>query len=160
MIVVADATPLIALAKIGKLFLLQRLFGTLHIPPAVYEEVVTHAPQRPGASEVRQATWIQTTSLQDTFSLRYVETELDPGEAEALVLADALNADWVLLDESKARRIAEALDLSCIGTVGLLLLAKRRGYVTAVRPLLDELRTKHFHLSDKVYQSVLYHAGE
>lgn len=76
MIVVADATPLIALAKIGKLFLLQPLFGTLHIPPAVYEEVVTYAPQRPGASEVRQATWIQTTSLQETFSLRYLETEL------------------------------------------------------------------------------------
>lgn len=160
MIVVADATPLIALAKIEKLSLLRRLFGTLHIPPAVYTEVVTQAPQRPGAYEVRGATWIKMTPIQDTSTLRYLRAELDPGEAEALILAEEMSADWVLLDESKARRIPKTLDLSHVGTVGLLLLAKRRGYITEVRPLLDELRKKRFHLSDHVYQSVLREAGE
>jgi predicted nucleic acid-binding protein len=159
-IVIADATPLIALAKINKLSLLKRLFGTLHIPPAVYAEVVTHAPRRPGADEVREATWIQTTSIQDTSALRYLRAALDPGEAETLILAEEMNADWVLLDESKARRIAKALGLSHIGTVGLLLLAKRRGYTAEVRPLLDELRMNRFHLSDKVYRAVLRQAGE
>lgn len=160
MIVVADATPLIALAKIEKLSLLRRLFGTLHIPPAVYAEVVTQAPQRPGAGEVRGATWIKTTPIQNTSTLRYLRAELDPGEVEALILAEEMSADWVLLDESKARRIAKTLELSHIGTVGLLLLAKRRGYITEVRPLLDSLRTKRFHLSNNVYQSVLHQAGE
>lgn len=160
MIVVADATPLIALAKIEKLPLLKQLFGTIYIPPAVYAEVVTNAPQRPGASEVRRATWIETTPLQEISRLRYLRIELDPGEAEALVLAEELQADWVLLDESKARHMAEALDLSYVGTVGLLLFAKRRGYITTVRSLLDELCAKDFHLSDKIYQSILRQAGE
>ena len=160
MIVVSDATPLIALSKIEKLSLLQRLFGDLYVPPAVYAEVVTHAPEYPGASEIGQAAWITTMHLQDTTKVRYLRTELDLGEAEALVLAEELNADWVLLDESKARRIAKALDIPCIGTVGLLLIAKRRGYVTGLRPLLDQLRSQRFHLSDRLYEAVLRQAGE
>lgn len=160
MIVVADATPLFALSKIDKLCLLQRLFSELHIPPAVYAEVVTRAPEHPGASQIRRAAWIITTRLEDATKVRYLRTELDLGEAEALVLAEELNADWVLLDESKARRIAKALDIPYIGTVGLLLLAKRRGYIPELRPLLDQLRSQRFHLSDRVYGSVLRQAGE
>lgn len=160
MIVVADATPLIALSKISKLFVLQRLFVRLHIPPAVYAEVVTNTPQRSGASEIRQAAWIETTPLQDTTKVRYLLGELDLGEAEALVLADEMHADWVLLDESRARHTADVLGLPYVGTVGLLLLAKRRGYIAELRPLLDELRTKRLHLSDRVYQSILRQAGE
>ena len=92
--------------------------------------------------------------------MRYLRIELDPGETEALVLAEELHADWVLLDESKARRVAAILGLQHIGTVGLLLLAKQRGYVPHVRSLLDELRAQQFRLSDRVYQAILEQAGE
>lgn len=160
MIVVSNATPLIALAKLERLALLQELFGTVQIPEAVHEEVVARAPNRPGAAEVGQAAWITVGAPEDRSHVNYLRADLDPGEAEVLILAEELDADWVLLDELRARVAAEMLEIRCIGTVGLLLLAKRMGHVGAVRPLLDELREKKFFLSDKVYQAVLRRAGE
>jgi predicted nucleic acid-binding protein len=159
-IVVSNATPLIALTKISRLDLLQELFGTILIPQAVYDEVVTHAARRPGAAEVRQAEWIYTQAPADRIKVDYLRADLDPGEAEAIVLAEELGADWVLLDETKARLAAELLGLRFTGTIGLLLLAKRMGKIPVIRPLLDELRMKKFHLSEKVYQAVLQQAGE
>ncbi len=160
MIVVSNATPLIGLAKINHLDLLQDLFGAIIIPQAVYNEVVTHAPNRPGAAEIRQATWIQTQAPTDPTKVAYPRAALDPGEAEALVLAEELAADWLLLDEPKARLAARLVGLKFVGTVGLLLLAKQTGKIAAVRPLLDELKVQKFHLSDKVYQAALNQAGE
>ena len=160
MIVVSNATPLIGLAKIGRLTLLQELFGTITIPPAVYDEVVTNAPNRPGAKEIRQAAWIQTQSPIDQTKVDYLRADLDPGEAEALVLAEELDASWILLDEPKARLAAKLLGLKFVGTVGLLLLAKRLGKISSVKPLLDELRAKKFHLNERVYQAVLKEAGK
>jgi predicted nucleic acid-binding protein len=159
-IVVADATPLIALAKISHFTLLQQLFTSIIISQAVYEEVVVNARQRPGASEIRAATWVHIQAPKDAAKVRYLQVELDPGEAETLVLAEEWKADWVLLDESKARRVAIILDLPHIGTIGLLLLAKRQGHIAEIRPLLDDLRSRQFHLSDRVYNAVLHQAGE
>lgn len=136
MIVVSDATPLIALAKIGQLSLLQQLFGGILIPQMVYDEVVTNAALRAGAAEISQAEWISVRSPEDQDRVAYLRTDLDAGEAEALVLANELKADWILLDEAKARLAAEFLGLHFIGTIGLLLLAKRMGILAAIRPLI------------------------
>lgn len=160
MIVVADATPLIALAKIEQITLLRCLFNEICIPQAVYAEVVLAAPERTGADEVRQADWIRIVTICDPTKVRYLRVELDAGEAEALVLAEELQANWIVLDESKARRVAEILGLPYIGTVGLLLLAKQRGCISQLRPLLDALRAQRFRLSDRVYQAVLRQANE
>ncbi len=160
MIVISDATTLIGLAKLRHLSLLQKLFNTIYIPPAVYNEVVQRTPHRPGAMEVQSATWIHVQTPQDQSKINYLRLDLDHGESEALILAEELEANWILLDEAKARLAAELLRLTYIGTVGLLLLAKRAGYVTAVRPLLDELKAKKFHLSDRVYDAVVQKAGE
>jgi uncharacterized protein len=159
-IVVSNSTPLIALSKISYLSLVQDLFGSITIPQAVYQEVVTQAPTRPGAIEIRQASWIKTQVAQDQTKINYLLADLERGEAETLVLAEELSANWVLLDEAKARLVAEFLDLNYIGTVGLLLVAKRMGYIPAIRPLLDELIANRFFLSQKIYQSLLTEAGE
>lgn len=126
----------------------------------VYDEVVTNAALRPGAVEISQAGWISVRSPEDQDRVAYLRSDLDAGEAEALVLADELNADWILLDETKARLAAEFLGLHFIGTVGLLLLAKRMGKLAAIHPLLEELRARKFHISERVYQAVLTQAGE
>ena len=82
------------------------------------------------------------------------------GEAEALVLAEELAADWIILDETKARLAANLIGLPYIGTIGILLLAKQLGKINELRPLLDELKSKKFYISDHVYHSVLKQAGE
>ncbi|MFZ5919790.1 MAG: DUF3368 domain-containing protein [Chloroflexota bacterium] len=160
MIVVSDATPLIALVKIGQLDLLQQLFGGILIPKMVYDEVVTNAAGRPGSTEIHQAKWISVRSPEDQDRVAYLRSDLDAGEAEALVLAVELDADWILLDETKARLAAEFLGLHFIGTIGVLLLAKRMGKLAVIRPLLEELRARKFHISERVRRSVLDQAGE
>jgi len=160
MIVVSDATPLIALARIGRLDLLRELFDAILIPEAVHEEVVARSPGRSGASEVGQAEWIRRQVPADRRRVNYLRADLDWGEAEALVLAEEVAADWVLVDEPKARLAAELLGLRFMGTVGVLLLAKRLGKISAVRPVLDELRARKFRLSERVYSAVLAEAGE
>jgi len=93
MIVVANATPLIGLTRIGRLAVLKDLFGSVLVPRAVNDEVVTDAPDRPGASEVHQADWIKVFSVIDRTKVDYRRSDLDPGEAEVLVLAEERNAD-------------------------------------------------------------------
>lgn len=96
----------------------------------------------------------------DRTKVNYLLTQLDIGEAEAIVLAQEKQADWLLVDENKARTIAQRLGLPMIGTVGLLLLAKQQGKIPAVRPQLDALRSHQFRLSHKVYALVLTQANE
>jgi predicted nucleic acid-binding protein len=160
MIVVADATPLIGLARIDHLDLLVKLFNQITIPQAVYDEVVTSAPQHPGAEAIKQASWIQVKTVADQNKVAYLRADLDPGEAESLVLAQELSADWLLLDEPKARLAAQLLDMRFIGTVGLLLLAKQRGHISQIHSLLDALIDQNFYLSQGIYQAVLKQAGE
>jgi predicted nucleic acid-binding protein len=87
-------------------------------------------------------------------------TDLDIGEAEVLVLASELKADWVILDEEKARIAARLIGLKVIGTVGILLLAKRMGLISSLKPLLDTLRREKFYISKQVYAAAIQHAGE
>ncbi len=159
-LVVSDATPLIALAKIKGLFWLKTLFGEVVIPPAVYHEVVIEGKGRTGSEEVEKATWIKTLAVRDQENVDILLFHLDAGEAEAIVLARSLQADWLLMDEIRGRLIAQQLGLKIIGTVGILLLAKNQGLIEEVRPALDLLMAKRFRLSSKVYDWILEQAGE
>ena len=160
MIVVSNASPLIALAKVGRLDLLPELFESIFLSQAVYDEVAKSGGERPGALEIRKADWIEVKPIKDKSKVSYLLADLDKGEAETLVLAEELSANWVLLDETKARLVAELLSLNYIGTIGLLLLFKRSGKITLLRPVLDELRENHFYISERVYQIALAEAGE
>lgn len=158
--VVANAGPLISLAAIGKLDLLKALFEQILIPQAVYDEVVVHGEGEPGSQEVRDAEWIRAAQVQDRLAVDLLRETLDMGESEAIVLAQELNARYVLLDDGLARRKARLIGLRMTGTLGILLMAKEAGLISAVRPILDELRQTDFRMSDRVYQQVLLKAGE
>ncbi|NOX63287.1 MAG: DUF3368 domain-containing protein [Chloroflexi bacterium] len=159
-IVVSDATPLIALAKIGGLAWLPELFGEVIVPDAVYREVVIGGVGRSGSEEIRTADWIQVRSVRDRGKVERLLNDLDIGEAEAIALAQEMSADWLLLDEIRARTVAKNLELPVIGTVGLLRLAKQEGLVTSVKPLLDALLVSGFRLSKVVYESILKQVDE
>jgi predicted nucleic acid-binding protein len=98
---VANAGPLIALARIGRLALLPSLYDQLHIPPAVRDEVVTSARGYPGAEEFDAAAWIKTIEVQDQTAVQLLRERLDAGESEAIVLAIQLAADLLLIDEAR-----------------------------------------------------------
>ena len=160
MIVVANATPLIGLAMLGRVELLRQLFGSICIAQAVFEETVSEGREEGGAKrEVSSAPWIQTMGIKDRLAVEVLLDELDPGEAETIVLARELKADWVVMDEKKGRRKLTQLGLPKIGTLGILLKAKQQRLLPAIKPELEQLRQKGFSISDTVMSSFLAEAG-
>jgi len=157
---VCDATTLIGLAKIGQLNLLKEAFSEVYIPEAVYREVVKQGRGRPGAAEVEKASWLLRRSVKDTAAVDLLAAELDQGEAETLILGKEVEVDWLILDEEKARSYAASAGMQIIGVVGLLLLAKEMGLISAIKPLLEELKAKKFYVSDAIASWALKKAGE
>ena len=149
--VVADASPLIALDHLGHLDLLRELFGTVLIPPAVAREA---------SSLHTLPDFISVRALGQPVAARVLAASLGPGEREAMSLAIETSARWVILDDRPARRLAEALGMPVIGTLGVLTTAKRRGLLAAVRPCLDSLNDAGFRISVPLYERILAEAGE
>lgn len=161
MIVVSNASPLINLARIGRLLLLRDLYGQLTIPEAVWNEVVIEGKDQPGASEIEAATWIRRKVVTDNQLVRILQQDLDDGEAEAIALAVEEEADLLLMDERIGRESANHLGLRYVGLVGVLVEAKSKALVREIRPLLDALRDiAGFRLSEDLYSRVLKDQGE
>lgn len=158
--VVSNAGPLIALARIGQLELLPILYGEIRIPSAVRYETVEQRPQSPGAALLESASWLRICHVKNHIAVELLQERLDKGESEAIVLAIELSADLLLMDEARGRRIAEARGLALIGTLGTLLLAKRRGIIEKVKPLVENLNASGFRMSNDLYHSILQLAGE
>ena len=135
MTVVSNAGPLIALAKLGRLALLNQLYSRVLIPEEVYQEVVVNG-MRLSAPD---ADVVQFFIDQGQIQVRPTEVAsddplfaygIDAGEIEAIALAQREAADWVLIDNAHARRAARAVGQACKGTIGILLLALRQRYIT------------------------------
>ncbi|MDP5018156.1 DUF3368 domain-containing protein [Anabaena sp. UHCC 0187] len=156
MIVVSDTSPINNLAAINQLHLLQQLYGTVLIPEAVYQELTDPDFPVAGAKEVQTFTWIQIRAVEDRTMLKALSSELDPGEAEAIVLALEMKAEQVLIDERRGRMIAARLNLHYTGILGILVEAKSQGLISTVKPLLDDLINKAgFWVAEPLYKSVL-----
>ena len=161
MIVVSNTTPLIGLAVIQRFELLRQLFGEVYIAQAVYDEAVVTGREEGGAKrEVSSASWILVKEVTDKLAVEVLLDELDLGEAETIVLARELKADWVLMDEKKGRRKLTQLGVPKIGTAGLLLKAKQAGMLSIIRPELEWLHQQGFSISGAVVEAVLRQAGE
>lgn len=157
MIAISDAGPLIALARIGRFELLRHILGHLHIPQAVYDEVVLKGAGRAGADETQKALsdWIDVLAVKGATMTRSLLTKLGQGESEAITMAIEMRADLVLLDDRKARTIAEFMGLNVSGTIGVLIQAYGKGLVRDLEPVLDELKAQGFHIGDRVYSEAL-----
>ena len=125
MIVVSDTTPLISLLKINRLELLERLFGDVMIPTAVFDELTVNKRFRTEADQIRQKSFIvvKPVNNQESASVLKRATGLDQGESEAIVLTDELEADLLLMDEAKGRNVSTQMGLRIMGTIGILMAA-------------------------------------
>lgn len=161
MIVVADTSVLLNLAFLGKGDLLGQLFGEVWLPHAVVREF-----QRMSASKGRFAGLALPRCCKECTVTRLPveitsDAKLDPGEAEALGLAIEHQADAVLLDEVFARGAAARLGFTAIGTAGLLVMAKQRGFISELAPLLRKVIVEGgFRFSEALLREVLRRAGE
>ena len=161
MIIVSNTSPLTNLAAIGQFELLKKLFGEIHIALGVWEELNAYGKTWPGSREVSGADWIVRREAPDRQLVTVLKRDLDRGEAESISLASSLGADAVLLDEKDGRLAAQRLGLRTIGVLGILLSAKSKGFIAAVRPNLDMLqRQAGFYLSPRLCERMLELAGE
>ena len=154
MVIVSNAGPIIALARIGELDLLKQ-FKRIYISNEVYEQVVVKGEGKPGSTEVKGSDWFITKEVKNTLAVESLTIELEKGEAETIIMALELNADLVLIDESIARDIAKSRGLEVIGTVGILARAYEKGVIKDLKASLDDLRSKKVWISEKVCNRVL-----
>lgn len=133
-IVVSNTTPLIALAWLEQLDLLPALFGQVHIPQAVFDEIRAK-PDAPGVTVISEASWLMLTPVQNPQSVLFLSDQLDAGESEAIVLAQELGAGFLLMDERRGRRRGIQSGLAVTGTLGLLIEARARGMIGRCVPI-------------------------
>lgn len=115
---------------------------------------------KPGAVEVREAKWIEEIDVHNRELVMGLNTVLDLGESEAIVLAKEINADLLILDDEEARKNALLEGIRVVGLLAFLVQAKNRGSIKRVRPLLDALKDKGFFIRKDLYYQTIQEAGE
>lgn len=158
MIVIADSSALVAVSTYQGLDWLEKLFGTVLVPAAVYNEVCTQC--KPQASQLKAYLdgRVRTVNL-SAFTLQRT-SGLGSGELEAIALYKAEQAQLLLVDDQKAKKSAFANGLETLGSVGLLLLAKEEGVIQEIRSRLSLLEQSDIYLSQKLIEQILLTAGE
>ena len=150
-----NTTPLITLAGVGLLNLLPLLYGQIWAPRTVLDEYqAKSSPTEPDVAEMSWLTVVDNVTIDPTLSL------LDGGEAAALSLAQTLGARLVLLDERKARRIAERIGLQIAGSLAVLLRAKQQGLIIAIQPYITQMQGQGRRFHPDLVARLLEEAGE
>ena len=159
MIVVSDTTPLISLLKINRIDLLEKLFGEVLIPEAVFNELTIDERFQLEANQIRQKKYITVKPITNLNAVNLLKraTGLDQGESEAIILTDEYNADLLLMDEAKGRTVSTQMGLKIMGTIGILMAAYEEQQLTAneVRECISGLQRAGRHISNKHYQLLL-----
>lgn len=159
MIVVSDTTPIISLMKIGRLKLLEQLFGEVQIPNAVYAELVSNPSFEKEAEQIQRCSFIKRIIVEDNKAVDLLRRAagLDIGESEAIILSDSCRAELLLMDEMKGRQTAKQRGLHVMGTVGMLQTAyeeKMLSYEDIVK-CIEALKVNGRHISDKLFMQLL-----
>lgn len=154
--IVSNASPLIVLLKTKKLSILRDLFERVLIPTAVYEEITTKEYEK---SIFNKLEWIETRNVRDLEMVTFLEKLVGKGEAEAIVLARELTTT-LLVDDAKARKYAELLGVEVVGTLGLLKMAKKRGLISSVKKIIDDMLTEGYYIEDRLVKDILEDVGE
>lgn len=157
--IIADSSPLISLAIVEQLTLLPQLYESVLVPAAVWDEVTVQGLGLPGAEVVKTSTWLQIETPSSEV-LAPLSILVDRGEAEAIALAQSTPDSIVLLDDARARRVAERLGIRRIGTLGILRKAKRAGLIKAVKPAIDRLRSQGIYIHANLVDAILQDVGE
>ncbi len=155
MIVVSDTSPITNLIKIGRLNLLKEVFQQVIIPDKVRDELLEWKKIGADITAFESAPWIETQTPADLSLVKGMLMYLDEGEAQAIVLAHELKADYLLIDERRGWKQANDMGIRAIGLVGVLLQAKSLRIIPAVMPIVDDLRNiAGFWLSQDLYDRI------
>jgi predicted nucleic acid-binding protein len=148
-VIISDTSCLIILNKIGELDLLRQLYNTVTITQDILLEYGEQLPD-----------WIEVQQANDQYRQQLLEMQIDKGEASAIALALETADNIVILDDWKARKLAERLGISVTGTLGVIIKAKNNGLIPSIKPYLDKIRETNFRISEELEQIALKEANE
>ena len=157
--VICDTSPLQYLHQLGLLHILPALAGRVLIPPAVLHEIEEGKACGIDLPDVRALEWLTIRPPTGSSTLP-LDHNLGPGETEVLMLAWEIDDVVVVFDDGLARRVADQRRILVIGTLGLLINAKRVGLVLSVKEQIDRLQAKRFRMSPLTRAAVLKLAEE
>lgn len=161
MIVVSDTTPVISLMKAGQLELLQKLFGVVYIPEAVFRELIDNEAFYEEMKMIQECEFLYVEEVENGKSVTILRnfTGLDAGESEAIILADEKHSDVLLMDEHKGRQVAKKMGITITGTIGILAQAFDEGMLTRedVERCMERLKESGIRISEKLYQRLKEH---
>ena len=143
-IVISDTSCLILLHKINELDLLKKVYEKVSTTKEIANEFGETLP-----------IWITIEEVEDKKYQNFLETQIDIGEASAIALASEKEKALLLLDDLKARKLAQKLNLNFTGTLGIINKAKQIGKINAVKPILDKLLSTNFRISQKIIDEIL-----
>ncbi|WP_298155749.1 DUF3368 domain-containing protein [Flavobacterium sp.] len=147
--IISDTSCFIILSKIGELGLLLRLYGQIVTTTDIAEEFGESLPD-----------WVIIENAKDKFHQRILELQIDRGESSAIALALEIQNSTLILDDFKARKVAENLGLNFTGTIGILIKAKLTGLIPSIKPLLEKIVETNFRLSPELQLQALKEAKE
>lgn len=158
--IVINTSPLLALAACSQLELLARLHPRVIVPSAVITELERgQAGTKLLALEAERPAWLEIVDLTSAPS-SLLEAYLDAGEAAVITLALELGIQRVVIDERRARTVARTMKLEVVGSIGVLLRAKREGMIAEVRPSIEAMQAAGIRLSERLLEFALQEAGE
>ena len=147
--IISDTSCFIVLQNIGALDLLREVYGEVITTETVAEEFGEELPE-----------WVKIESPKDKIKQILLELQIDKGEASAIALALEKQNVTVILDDQKARKVAEKLALEVTGTLGGIVKAKNKTIIPSIKSLLDKLLQTNFHLSKAIEAEALKQANE
>ncbi len=161
MIIISDTSALSALLRLGYLDIMPNLFGEVIISDKVFSELEALDALNINMEPLLTANWLKIKTATSGTLLSYLSKILDAGEAHSIALSVELDADRLIIDERKGRRVAEGLQIKCMGLGGVLVRAKDEGLIDVVKPILDRLQGEiGFYMSQRLRNSVLALANE
>lgn len=147
-VTVSDTSCLILFYKIGELDILKKLFGKLYITDTVLKEFNQPIPD-----------WIESVHL-TTDKYKGLSDYLDAGEATSIALASEYENPLLIIDEIKGRKAAKEMGIPVTGSLGILIAAKKKGYVQTVKPIIEKIQKTNFRISEELIRRVLEKVDE
>jgi uncharacterized protein len=158
-LIISNTSPILALANIGRLNLLQKQFNSILIPEGVKNELKLEE-NFSGAIDIKKAIsegWISVKNVQDKKYVSLLHRELDLGESECIALSQEMETEKIILDEKEARRIAKSMNLNVVGVIGILIRGVEEKDIADIEIELRALQSKiGFFISESLVQNIIH----
>ena len=147
--IISDTSCFIILSKIQELDLLKKVYGQIITTSDIVEEFGEKLPE-----------WIIIENVSDKSRQRILELQIDRGESSAIALALEIPNSTLILDDFKARKIAQQLGISVTGTIGVIIKAKLNEIIPSIKPYLEKIKETNFRISAEIELQALKEAKE